>query len=72
MSIETIMMVLLWIGGFVFAGLVLGFWIWMLVDCVRRKFEDRILWVILMLFFGIPVSIVYFFAVYLKEPRVNA
>ena len=48
------------------------FWLWMLVDLLKREhFEDKIVWVILMIFPPILVigTILYYFLVYSKYPR---
>lgn len=39
----------------------LGFWIWMLVDCIKRKFEDKGLYIALLIFTGIIGAIIYYF-----------
>ena len=48
----------------IFGMLFLGFWLWMLVDCIARKnFPDKVLW-ILVLFFGSFIgSVLYYFMV---------
>ena len=43
-----------------------AFWIWMLVDCAKRKFKDdttRIIWLLVIAIIGIIGAIVYFFVV---------
>ena len=43
-----------------------GFWIWMIVDCAKRKFKDdtmKIIWLLVMVLIGIIGAIVYFFVV---------
>jgi hypothetical protein len=47
---------------------ILGFvlWIWMLVDCVQRKFindTEKLIWIIAMIIFPVVASLVYLFAV---------
>ena len=56
--------------GFIFliSLVALAFWIWMLVDLVKfEKDNNLVLWLLLMLFFGVPVSIIYYF--FIKRPR---
>lgn len=63
----------IWPFGAAFFGIwmiiglaLLAFWIWMLVDVIRRKFRntaEKIIWIILMIFGGWIASIVYFFAI---------
>ena len=39
------------------------FWVWMLVDCIRKDVNNKAVWIIVMVLFGILGSIVYYFAV---------
>jgi hypothetical protein len=43
--------------------LAFGFWLWMLIDCLKRSFKDKLLWVLIMIFLGPLGSILYFFLV---------
>ncbi len=47
--------------------LCLAFWTWMLIDCIKRDFDDKTLWIILMIFVGFISSILYFFLVKKKN-----
>jgi hypothetical protein len=47
----------------------LAFWVWMLVDVIRKPVNGKVTWIIFMSIFGIPISIVYFFVVYLKNRK---
>ena len=41
------------------------FWIWMLVDVLKRKeFEDKLVWVIVIVFLHLIGAILYYFVVY--------
>ena len=40
-----------------------AFWLWMLIDCARRQFEDKTMWILLILFFNVIGAILYFFTV---------
>lgn len=44
------------VGGFVF-------WIMMLIDCIHRDFDKKTLWIILLVFLGLPATIAYYFIV---------
>lgn len=60
-----LVLITLIIGGF-------AFWIWMLVDCVKRKFKnenDKILWVLLIVLLGWLGALVYFFVVRMPEKK---
>jgi len=44
------------------------FWIWMLVDCLsRKKFEDKLVWVIVLLFLNFIGAILYYILVKSKD-----
>ncbi len=52
--------------------IILVFWIWMLIDCVKRNFRndvEKILWVVIMIFAGWVGAIVYYIAIRLYNPR---
>lgn len=45
-------------------------WVFMLIDCAKRKFKndnDRVLWILLLVFFGIIGAVIYYFVV--KKPN---
>jgi len=44
-----------------------AFWLLMLIDCIKRNFEDKALWVVLMLFLNIIASILYYFMIKRKN-----
>ncbi len=49
---------------------VLGFWIWMLVDAIRRpKFPDKILWVLVIIFTFIVGAVVYFLLIKRQDKK---
>jgi len=44
--------------------LLLGaFWLWMLIDAARRQFDNKTLWIILIIFLSFLGAILYFFLV---------
>lgn len=69
MVILSMLMVVLFIAIFF---LPLIFWILMLVDCAKRKFDkdnDRVLWIVVIAVFGIVGAIVYYFAIKIKDNK---
>jgi len=46
-----------------------AFWLWMLIDCIGRQFEDKIMWILLIIFFNIIGAILYFFMIRKKLIR---
>lgn len=54
--------------GIALAILVVVFWLWMLIDCLqRKKFEDKLIWVLVLIFLNILGAILYYFLVKSKE-----
>jgi len=46
------------------------FWIWMLVDLLqRKKFEDKLVWVLVLVFLHIIGALLYYFLVYSKMKK---
>jgi hypothetical protein len=69
------------IGGFVFliffaiaiGILLLAFWLWMLIDCLKRDFKkdvEKIVWVIVIVFLHIIGAIIYYFVVKISDKKV--
>lgn len=53
----------IWIAAAVVSIAVGGFWIWMIIDCAKRDFKDKLVWIIVLLVgqgFG---AILYYFMV---------
>lgn len=53
-------------GGPIFLVLFI-FWLWMLIDCAKREFDDKALWIILLIFLNFLAAILYFFIVKRKN-----
>jgi len=47
----------------------LGFWIWMLVDCAKSNINNRVMWTLLLVLFNLPAAILYFFFVKLRRKK---
>ena len=43
------------------------FWLLMLIDCVDRKFDDKIIWIVLLIFCSFIGSILYYFIIKRKD-----
>lgn len=43
------------------------FWLWMLIDCIKRDFEDRTLWIVLIIFLNIIAAVLYYFLIKRKN-----
>lgn len=56
---------------FVFGGpiffLLFAFSLWMLIDCIKREFDDKALWIILLIFLNFIAAILYYFIVKRKN-----
>jgi len=58
-------LMMLW---FFFVFFALGFWLWMLIDCLsRRKFEDKLVWVVVVVLLNVIGAILYYFLVKSKD-----
>ena len=53
--------------GLIIGALFMAFWIWMLVDCATREFNDKVVWIIVLMFAGIIGAIVYYFVIKKKN-----
>jgi len=53
-------------GGPVFL-LLFVFWLWMLIDCAKREFDDKALWIILLIFLNFIAAVLYYFIVKRKN-----
>jgi len=59
------------VGFYLVALLFFVFWIWMLVDCAKRNFDQKTLWIVLLLVLGWIGAIAYFFAVKRKASQAS-
>ena len=57
--------------GILFLVIILGlviFWMWMLVDLLqRKKFEDKLVWVMVLIFLNVLGAILYYSLVYARK-----
>ncbi|MEK6959272.1 MAG: PLDc N-terminal domain-containing protein [archaeon] len=58
-------------------AMLVGFvlWILMIIDAVQRKFpneNDKVLWIIILVFIGIPGAILYYLMVKSKDKKTKA
>lgn len=60
-------------GAMMIFGLIfIIFWIWMLVDCAKRKFRsdvEKIVWIVIVAISGWVGSLIYFVVIYSINPR---
>lgn len=43
------------------------FWLWMLIDCIKRNFEQKTMWIILLIILSWIGAIAYYFAIKRKN-----
>lgn len=43
------------------------FWLWMLIDCLKREFKDKALWVVLLFVFNFIAALLYYFIIKRKN-----
>lgn len=61
---STMILFMLFCLGLVILSII--FWVWTIIDAVKRKFDndnERLLWLLLIILLGIIPSIVYYFVV---------
>ena len=58
--------ILLVFFGAIIAGLIFIFWIWMIIDCLKRDFKkdyEKVVWIIVIIFLHILGASIYYFVV---------
>jgi len=58
--------------GFIVMILLVAFWIWMIIDCAKRKFRndvEKIIWIVVIVFATWLGSVVYFIVVKCLNPH---
>lgn len=57
---------------FVLVLIILMFWLWMLIDCFKRKLSKKALWIIALFVFNIIAAVIYFIVIKRKDfaPRI--
>ena len=56
----------------IFAILISVFWIWMLIDCLKRGFKndnDKIVWVLVIVFLSVLGAAIYYFVVKINDKK---
>jgi hypothetical protein len=46
-----------------------AFWLWMLIDCIRRDFDDKVVWLMVLVLTTFLGAVIYFFAVKLRAGK---
>ena len=80
MSNEAIILIKTLLGFFmiiflfaaVICAVLFAFWIWMLIDCLKRNFgkgNDKLVWVLVIIFLPILGAAIYYFAVRAKDKK---
>jgi len=64
-------LIIFWLIFMLISILFFAFWIWMLVDCVKRDFDQKVLWIILILVLGWIGAIAYYFVVRRKNGKAS-
>ena len=56
------------------AAFLFVFWLWMLIDCLKRDFKkdyEKIAWILVMIFLHLLGAIIYYFVVKISEKNKN-
>ena len=62
--------ILLILFAVIFSSLIFIFWIWMIIDCAKRKFKkdiDKVVWILVIVFLSVLGATIYYFAVKVKD-----
>ncbi|MBI5392063.1 PLDc N-terminal domain-containing protein [Candidatus Woesearchaeota archaeon] len=60
---------------FLFGGVIaalVALWIWMIIDCAKRKFKndnEQVVWILILVFTGWLGAIIYYFAVKKQDKK---
>ena len=60
------------IFGFLIAILGTIFWLWVLIDCVKKTFKsdaEKIVWVLVLILLGLLGAVIYYFVVKVKDNK---
>ncbi|TSC52112.1 MAG: Uncharacterized protein CEO40_278 [Parcubacteria group bacterium LiPW_72] len=60
-------LIIFWIVGMIIGLLLFILWILMLIDCIKRDFSQKTLWIILLIVLGYIGAVAYYFAVKRKN-----
>ena len=55
---------------FALVFLLFAFWIWMIVDCAKRKFKndnEKIVWILVLIFLSLLGAVIYYFAIKIQD-----
>ncbi len=59
-------------AAIILAGLIIAFWVWMLIDCAKRKFKkdaEKILWIVIIVLTHWLGSVIYFIVIKLYNQK---
>ena len=56
----------------VIGALLFAFWIWMIIDCAKRKFRnetDKVVWILVIVLLSVLGAAIYYFAVKINDKK---
>jgi cytochrome c biogenesis factor len=64
-----LLVVLIWLLVMALIVVSVVFWIWMIIDCAQRKMKDndKVVWILILIFLGSIGALVYYFVVKRKH-----
>ena len=60
-------LIIFWIVGMIIGLLLFILWLLMLIDCIKRDFSQKTLWIVLLIVLGWIGAVIYYFAVKRKN-----
>jgi len=70
MIIWMLFMLVFFIGGIALTV----FWIFMIIDAAQRKFkkdDEKVIWILILVFLGIIGAVIYYFVIKNKDPKTK-
>jgi len=68
------MLVGLGLSVILIGALLFVFWLWMLVDCLKRDFKkdyEKVVWVLVMIFLHVLGALIYYFVVKISDKKIQ-
>ena len=56
----------------VLAVLITIFWVWIIVDCIKRKFKnntEKVIWIIVIILLSWVGALIYYFSIKISNPK---
>lgn len=58
--------------AFLAGAILFAFWIWMIIDCIKRDFKkdvEKVVWILVIVLLGFLGALIYFFVVKIHDKK---